>query len=815
MGNLIQDLKYGVRVLRKAPAFTAVAVITLALGMGANTVVLSILNALYLRTAPVRKPHDIVVSEGERRGISFPEYQYYRAHNTSFTGLAAEYAYAHAYLQTGDNPRILIGSLVTANYFDLLGVKPFLGRFFLPQDESHPDAWRTAVLSYDFWQSDFGADAAVVGRTLKLNGVTVTVIGVAPPQFHRLFYGFDNDFWLPGGAASYIVPHCDPSSYSCDFFSSLIGRLRPGEQIGNAQAEINGLDKQWEASYPDLRTRTLSFFPARGIDPANRKKISQLPPLLLAAVAVLLLIACANLSGLLLARGVVRNQEIAIRLALGAGRRRIIRQLLTESGMLGLAGSACGLALLLWSEPWLSHFPFARTEGFRSFYDIQFDWRVLLATFGVGMVSVLIFGTLPALRTSKAQPMQVMKQMGASAGRHSPARNILVVAQMALAVVLAAGAVLIYQSLSHILMGRGFDPKHVAIVRVSPYRLGYPQEKSARIQTEALRQIRQLPGVESASFGQLMPWWESWDDWVALPGEDGTAKDARIFVHYNSIAPGYLKTLKIRLLQGREFTDNDRAGAPNVVVVNETLARQLWPDRSPIGQTLVMGAVRSWDQSTGRSENYTVVGVAQDAQYNPATDEAHTFMYMPYWQVQNNGDSRFFVRTLSDPGPMLRQIKKVIRGIDPNVPVGEDSTMVEALLKDFGALRLARVILVFTGMSALVLTAVGLYSILAFLVAQRRREIGIRLALGATRRQILNLFLREGMRLAIAGMLTGFLAAILSLRMLSRLLYGIAPGDPLVLCAVLLGLGVICGLASYVPARRAMKLDPMVALRYE
>ena len=815
MGNLIQDLKYGLRVLRKAPVFTAVAVITLALGMGANTVVFSILNALYLRTAPVLKPHELVVSEGERRDISFPEYQYYRAHNTSFTGLAAEYSSAHAYLQTGDNPRILLGSLVTGNYFDLLGVKPLLGRFFLPQDESHPDAWRTAVLSYGLWQSDFGADTAVVGRTLKLNGVTVTVIGVAPPQFHRLFYGSDNDFWLLGGAASYIVPHCDPSGYTCDFFTSLIGRLRPGEQTGNAQAEINGLDKQWEASYPDLRKTTLTFFPARGIDPASRKEISQLPPLLLAAVAVLLLIACANLSGLLLARGVVRNQEIAVRLALGAGRRRIIRQLLTESAMLGLAGGACGFLLLLWSEPWLSRFPFAGTEGFSSFYDIQLDWRVLLATLLVGMVSVLIFGILPALRTSKAQPMQAMKQTDAGGKQRSRARNILVVGQMALAVVLAAGAVLIYQSLSHILMGRGFDPSHVDIVRVSPYRLGYAQEKSARIQTEALRHLRDLPGVESASFGQLMPWWESWDDWVAVPGQDGTGKDARIFVHYNSIAPGYLQTLKIRLLQGREFTDRDRAGAPNVVVVNQTLARQLWPERDPIGQTLVMGGVRSWDQSTDTSENYTVVGVAEDAQYNPATDGAHTFMYLPYWQVQNNGDSRFIVRTLSDPRPMLRQINKLIRDIDPSVPVGEDSTMVEALLKDFGALRLARVILVFTGTSALALTAVGLYSILAFLVAQRRREIGIRLALGATHRQILNLFLREGMRLALAGTLTGFITALLSLRMLSRLLYGIAPADPLVLCAVLLGVGIVCTLASYVPARRATKLDPIVALRYE
>jgi predicted permease len=365
------------------------------------------------------------------------------------------------------------------------------------------------------------------------------------------------------------------------------------------------------------------------------------------------------------------------------------------------------------------------------------------------------------------------------------------------------------------LIGGGFDPSHIAVVRVSPYRLGYSPEQSSKIQREALRQLQSLPEVESVSFGQLMPWWESWEDWIALPGQNALKQVSRIDVHYNSIAPGYLKTLKIPLLRGREFIGQDREGTPSVVIVNETLARELWPNQEALGQTLLMGRVRSWQEQTGQTEQATVVGVAADAQYNPATDGAHTFMYLPYWQVQNNGDCRFVVRTASDPAAALRAIKSVLHKIDPDVPVGEDSSMVQALLSDFGALRLARVVLVFAGLAALLLSAIGLYSILAFLVAQRTREIGIRLALGATREQVLGLFLREGMTLVVAGSSAGLAAALLSLRMLRALLYGTNPADPATLLAVLLILSAICVLASYFPARRATKVDPMVALRYE
>jgi predicted permease len=434
-----------------------------------------------------------------------------------------------------------------------------------------------------------------------------------------LYSGLDDDLWLPTGAAATILPHCDPAGYKCDFFESVIGRLKPGENLSAAQAELNGLDEQWARIYPDLEKNSLKLYPARGIDPHARMEISRVPPTLIAIVVLLLLIACANVSGLLLARGTARRREIAIRLALGAARGRIVRQLLTEAALLAFLGSAVGAVLLLWASHWLSNLPFVNTEGFRSFYNIGLDWRVAVGALLLTIVTVFVFATMPAIRATKFALLESLNQTTASATERSRSRGILVAGQVALAVVLSAGAVLMVRSLNHVLMGPGFDPSHLAIVRVSPYRLGYPAEKSAAIQTEALRKIGALPGVEAVSFGQLMPWWESWDDTVALPGQNDPTRTTQARVHYNSIAPNYLHTLGIGLLRGREFTDTDRKGTPNVVIVNETLAHEMWPKTDAVGQVMVIGGTEC-----------TVVGVAQDAQYSSSADGAHPFFYRPY-----------------------------------------------------------------------------------------------------------------------------------------------------------------------------------------
>ena len=802
MYSLLHDLRYALRTLRKSPSFTVVAVLTLALGLGANTVVFSILNALYLRTAPVPKPAELVLSAGTHRGVSLPEYRYYRDHNSSFAGLAAEYPTAHAYLQSADDSEIVLSAIVSANYFDLLGVKPFLGRLFVPADEQGGPP--VVVLSYGTWRSRFGADPEIVGKITRLNGVSATIIGVAPAGFHRLFSGYDNDLWLPSSAAAFVVPHCDPSDYKCDFFNGVIGRLKSNRDLATARAELNRLNQQWESVYPDLEKSSLRLNPARGIDPANRIEIAHLPATLTAIVIVLLLIACANVSGLLLARATVRRKEIATRLALGATRGRIVRQLLTEGAVLAVLGTGLGALFLLWASRWLSNFPFVSTEGFRSFYNIGFDTRVFSATATLSVASIFLFGLIPALRASRAAPMETLKDAGSPGAEHSWSRAALVSAQVALAVLLSTGAILIVRSLNRVLMGTGVDPDRVAIVRVSPYRLGYLPAKSERIQTDALRRIANLPGVESVSFGQLMPWWESWENSVALPGQEGGARETQLRVHYNSIAPNYLRTLEIPLLRGREFTDADRKGTPDVVIVNESLAARLWPSGDAIGQTLLIAGTPC-----------TVVGVARDAQFNPSTDRAHLFFYRPYWQIQNNGDSRFVVRTAAGAGPLMHEIKSAIRDIDPNVPIGEDSTMTQALLNDFGPLRLTRVILVCAGLAAVILCAVGLYGVLAFLVATRTREIGIRLALGAPRENLLRLFLGQGLKLVMLGGIAGAVLAVFALRILASLLYGVRAFDPLTMAAVGILLLTVGVLASYIPARRATRVDPMTALRYE
>jgi predicted permease len=806
MSTLFQDVRYGLRMLRKSPAFTAIATLTLALGIGANTVVFSILNTLFFRPAPVHNPDELVVSSENRRGISPAEYFFDREHSNSFSGVAAQYVTAHTYMSSKGDPKMVLGAIVSANYFDVLGIKPFLGRYFVPDEDAPTGRAPVAVLSYGLWRSDFGADRDVLGKTIKLNSIAITIVGVAPPEFHGLHAGIDNDLWIPTAGAAVVAGRCEQELSQCGFFENLVGRLRAGYRLSSAQAELNGLNKQWEAIYPGLRKTAIVLSPARGLYPGRgaRREVAQAAKLLPASVIVLLLLACANLAGLLLARGTARAKEIAVRLALGASRVRIVRQLLTEAALLAVLGILLGLLLLQASEGWLSRFPFIGSEGFRSYYDVSLSPAVLASTLALSVITVFVFGLAPALRTSVPAPIQTLKGMESTASPRSRLRGMLVSGQVALAFMLAAGALLLVESLDHILMGPGFDPSHIAIVRVSPYELGYAPAESEKIQREALRRVASLPGVNSASFGQLMPWWESWDNWIALPGHEPAGDEAQIRAHYNSIAPNFLKTLQIPLLRGREFTDEDRRGSPRVVVVNESLAARMWPVQDPIGQTLVIGGMK-----------HTVVGIARDAQYNPASDGAHLFFYLPYWQVRDGGDARFLLRTGPEPGAMLSQIKAAIHAIDPDVPIGEDTTMREGLLSDFGPLRLTRAVLVFAGAAGFFLSAIGLYGVLAFVVARRTREIGIRMALGATPQGVLALFLRQGMLLALAGSLAGSLGALATTRLLAAMLYGVNPREPALLAAVGFLLAVICFFASYIPARRATRVDPMVALRYE
>jgi predicted permease len=713
----------------------------------------------------------------------------------------------HTYLTGAGEPKIVLGAMVSANYFDLLGIRPFLGRYFLPEEDEAAGRTPVAVLSYSFWRSDFGADREVLGRTVKLNSVATTIIGVAPPEFHGLHAGIDNDLWIATAGAAVATRDCLQPPSRCGVFEALVGRLRSGVALGSAQEELNALNLQWEAADPTLRKSSIVLYPARGLyRVAERREIVQAARLLPACVLALLLIACANLAGLLLARGAARSKEIAVRLAVGATRGRIVRQLLTEAGLLALLRTSLGLLLLLGSQGWFSRFPFVGSEGFRSYYEVSLSPSILALSFGLSILTVFLFGLVPALKTSAPAPIQALKGSESAAGHSARLRGFLVSGQVALALVLAAGSILLMRSLDHILVGSGFDPNHVAIVRVSPYRLGYARAESERIQEEALRRVAGLPGVESVSFAQRSPWWESFDDWIALPGhEEARQKDeARLWAHYNTIAPNFLQTLQIPLLRGREFTSGDRLGAPKVVIVNQALAARMWPAQEAVGQTLVIGGA-----------NHIVVGVAANAQYSPASDSPHLFFYLPYRQVADGGDARFFVRTAAEPGAMLSQIKAAIHGVDPDVPIGEDGTMRERLLGDFGPLRLTRAVLIFAGGAAVFLSAIGLYGVLAFVVARRTREIGIRMALGATRESVRKLFLSQGMKLALAGAVAGSLAALVATRLLSSMLYGVSPVDPVVFATVWMLLAFVCLLASYIPARRATTVDPMVALRDE
>jgi putative ABC transport system permease protein len=803
MGTILQDIRYGWRMLRKSPVFTAIAVLTLGMGIGATTIVLSILDALYLRAPAVPGGEQLVIAEPAHRGISPAEYFFHRDRTTAFSALAVEWPTEHAYLGSTENPRMLLGSFVSANFFDVLKLRPQLGRFFVPNEDIPNAQIASVVLSDHLWRSDFAADPNVVGKTFKLNSRMATVVGVAPAGFHGLSAGIDNDLWLPTSAASLAEPSCVKSEQTCQVFSNMVGRIKAGRGLSAAEAEINAGNRKWEEIYPDLKKGDMAVYWARGIHPAWRNETAPLPRLLLSAVGGLLLIACANIAGLLLAKGEARKEEIVIRLALGAERIRIIRQLLIESALLAGMGCALGLFLLQVSHGWIARFPFHGTESFASYYEVGLNRPVLFATLGVSALVVFVFGLVPALRTSRPTSRLALKDSGSGTRHSTGLSKMLVTAQVTMACALAFAALLVGRSLAHVLSGPGFDASHIAVVRVTPSRIGYSSAISSRVQKEALRRLEAEPGVQAVTLGSRIPWWESFHAWIALPGQEQEERQ-RPRASYNDVAPNYFATLGIPFISGRDFSESDGPNSPRVIIVNQSLATRMWPGHSVVGETLV-----------AEGTEYTVIGVVRDAQYSPVVERSHLFFYVPYWQTRNGGDARFLVRTTADPDAMLRKIKLVINGVDQEVPVGEDSSMVSGISGEFGTLRITSFVMFFAAAIAVFLSAMGVYGILAFAVNQRTREIGIRMALGATTRGVLRLFLRQGLQLAAIGLVIGLLAALGGARLLTSLLYGVRPADPGMLLLVMVLLAVISILASLIPARRATRVDPMVALRYE
>jgi putative ABC transport system permease protein len=811
--NFLQDVRYGLRQLRRSPGFTAVVVLTLALGIGANTAIFSLVNGILLNPLPYSEPDRLVSAWEAPASPGLLEALRRQGHTMDLSA----YTYVSGFNLTGETPLRLDGSTVSANLFSLLGIRPELGRVFRP-GEDHPGQDQVVILSHSFWQSRFGGSPGVMGRWIQIDGVNREIVGVMPASFQ-----------LPSDATELWVPmHLDPSSigpYWGLWSYQLVGRLKPGVSIAQAEAEVEL-----------LRPQILKLFPwrmpddwgqGRHVAPWQQQMVGDVRSkllILLGAVALILLIACANVANLMLARASARQREVAVRGALGASRWRIVRQLLTESVLLGIGGGALGLVSAVGGLGALKLLLPADTPRLAA---VGIDARVLGFTALVALLTGLVFGLAPAVRASKLDLEQSLKgdtaRSGMGVGRRRLS-SILVVGEMALAMMLVAAAGLLIRTLWRLTqINTGLDGSHVLTVRVTPNGNWCQGENFQRCQEfyrQVLDRLRALPAVQDGAAvnsiplgGRVYPLPLAIEDHPLPPGYDPF--QAWQF----TITPGYLHTLGISLLQGRTFTDADfgkrsrleQLGSP-VVLVSAATARRFWPGQDPIGKRVRISWQKPWR---------TVVGVVGDVrEYSVAPKWAEGTIgdiYFPYYAGVESSppDMTLVVRTRGLPAQVARDVRAVVASVNPDVPLSEVRTMDDILSASISTPR--STMWLFTGFAllALVLGAVGVYGVLSFSVAERTREIGIRMALGAVRSDILRAVLGDGIKLAAFGIAAGLAGSLALARLLSGLLYGIGPRDPVTLAAVGLLLAAVALLASFIPARRATKVDPMVALRYE
>ena len=809
--TLWQDLRYGARMLRKNPGLTSVAVLTTALGIAANVTVFSVVDALFLRSVPAKNPERLVrIQAPENDGggyFSVPEFSYLREHSKTVEDLTTHYSTAPLYISANGETGEVQGAVVSSSYFPLLGLRPYLGRFFTPGEDSVADRDAVSVLGYGFWQRIYNGDSNVLGKTLLINGHTFTIVGVMPPDFHGVeIGGMPNEIWIPAMMVRVGYRHCDGFQPSCTILS-IMGRLKPGTSMPKAQAEIAALLQQLRASDSTFDQRIgASVTPATGMS-GNREYNLMLVRLLAAIAVVLLLIVCANLGGLLVARGTARRGEIAMRLALGAGRGRIVHQLLTESLLLALAGGAGGFLLSTWTSRLLVNFYSVDDEGYKHLFDVRPDATVLLFSLAVAAAAGLLFGLLPALQASRTDLNDALKGGGGTVGAsRKSSRTALATVQVAFSLALLVGAGLLARSAAFIQSGSNMDLRHVLGLRLPVSLIHYPPDKARTFKQEVVRRLRGLPGVQSVSLakGQGLIW-NPWPSARAtLPGKTYTKPEEEPRIAVKPIAPDYFATLRIPFVSGRDFNNSDKPGSPPVTIVNETFARQIAANRLPLGQTVLIDA-----------KPYQIVGLVKDAQMRSSIEGPLAVAYVPFWQDETLLEARMCIRVAGDPAAALSMVRRAIASIDPEVPVTETMPLMDQVRGAYTDARVASAVLSCAAFLALILSVMGLYGVVSYEVGRRTKEIGVRTALGARPHDVLRLFLRQGFGVVLTGALFGGGLALATTRLLGAWLFGVGSADPLsfgVATAVLLAATVT---ATYLPARRALRVDPMVALRYQ
>jgi len=833
MDTLLQDVRYGVRMLLKSPAFTVVAVLMLALGIGANTAIFSLTYQVLLRALPVRNPEQLVVlrSPGDKPGhtssdgddaasFSYPLYKDLRDRNPAFSGLLARFGVALSVAGQGSTERA-VGELVTGNYFQVLGVTPALGRVFSLQDETAPGANPVAVLSYGYWTRHFGRDPAILNKQLTVNGTLLTVVGVARPAFTGVQLGAFTDVFIPITMKPQMTPNWNGLEDPKDHWVAILGRLKPGFSRPRAQVALQPVYHallQSELPLMKLSAESQRRFLSRPLlleTGSNGRPILQADarqPLIMLTlmVGLVLLITCANMASLLVARGEARQREIAVRLAVGAARWRLVRQLFTENLLLALLGGAAGLLVASWTLAILVQ---AMHEGVGALgLESRLDPRVLGFAMGLSLLTAVVFGLAPALRATRTDLHSTLKNLGGSLSHHLSSvrlRKALIVGQVALTAVLLTAAGLFTRSLLNLKnTNLGLRTDHVVEFTIAPELNRYSPPRAIAFVDRLRQSIATLPGVTSVSAASIPILSNSdWGSSVTIEGY--TARENEdMHVWRNDVGPNYFATMKTPLLSGREFRDSDNAGTAKVAIVNATFLRRFLPGRNPLGLHIRTGPGNA-------KPNVEIVGVVKDSKHSDPRDPIRPFVYEPYTQDPTFGRATLYVRTVGDPSAMNATLRKTVQSLDPNLPVYDLETLVEQVDDTVFADRLLTFLSLCLGLLAAALAAIGLYGVMTYVVTRRTREIGIRMALGATRESIAGLILREAVRLAAVGVVIGLVAAFAVDRLVASLLYGVGAADPLVFAVAVLLLALVALVAGGLPARRAAGVDPVVALRYE
>jgi len=833
MAAFFQDLRYSLRTLRKAPLFTAVALLSLALGIGANSAIFSLINQLLLQRLPVRNPEQLVMLAGRgnhyggnngRDKISYPMYQDIRDQNQVFSGMFCTHRETFSATFAGRS-ELISGEVVSGNFFPVLGIGAAIGRVFNASDDLIQGGHPLAVLSYGYWKARFGGDPNILGQKIIVNGQPLTIIGVSQAGFDGIEPGFAPQIRIP----ITMEGHLPPSEFSRlnerrFRWTETFGRLKPGISMEKAQAGLQPLfhqilnmevqQKAFAKASPLVKQEFLKMWmevmPGSKGRSDLRRTYSKPLLALMAIVGLVLLIACSNLANLLIARASARQKEIAVRLALGAGRGRLIRQLLVESLMLSTVGGALGVGLaVLIDRGLLAFLPTGETPLSLSATP---DWAVLAFTFGISMLAGILFGLVPALQSTRPQLATTLKDQagGVVRGGSVALRKGLVVAQVSLSLLLLIGAGLFLQSLRNLKdMNPGFEVNNLLTFAVEPTLSRYDKPWTLEYYRRLTDRLQALPGVESTAFA-VVPVMEDneWDNWVTIEGyipNQGERPDP----HMQYCTPGFFKTLKIPVLLGRDFTAKDIGGAPKVGIVNQSFAKRYFGNASPVGRHIGMGI------DPGTKLDIEIVGVAGDTKYESMREKIPQELYIPYTQTDFVTGMTVYVRAPGDPTGIFNRLRPAVREVDDSVPMYDMRTLSDQIEISLFTERLLAILSSVFGCLATLLAALGLYGVMAFMVARRTREIGIRMALGADSGSVVWMVMREVLALAAIGVAIGLAAAWAATRFIETQLFGIHPTDLLTMALAALGIGAVAGLAGYVPARRATGIDPMRALRWE